>query len=485
MQPLNRTTAGVGPAPTEAVLQFGGGNFLRAYAEWIVAAYNRQAKVPLGVLVANNSDRKIYREWQAQDGLFHLLTRGLRDGEVVDHVELITNVSRIISLDGDWETFLASAEQPDMRYVFSNTTEAGIRYVEGDGLDGEAPEEFPARLAAWLHRRFRFFGGAAERGCIIFPFELIADNGERLRELLLHNAAEWGLGSSFADWVNAHCVFCNTLVDRIVPGISAADRGSVMVRLGYEDAAATQAEPYHLLAIEAPQAVRDELPLHRLGLNIRYVDDLTPYRRSKVAILNGAHTAMVPVGYLSGLETVKDTMDDKIAGAFVRELVYEEIIPTLSLPEVDLQEYARAVLDRFRNPFIDHRLLSISLNSVTKFRTRVLPTLLDYLDQRGSPPARMVLAWAALMHFYRGQRNGEEIPLRDDPWALGFLRDAWAAVSYNEAGMRELSRRVLGWEQAWGTDLSDRKELLDALAAALYAILRHGMEDAVSLIQNV
>ena len=485
MQRLNRETAGVGPAPAEAILQFGGGNFLRAYAEWIVAAYNRQAESPLGVLVANNSDRKIYRDWQAQDGLFHLLTRGLRDGEVVDEVELITNVSRVISLDRDWETFLASAEQPEIRYIFSNTTEAGIRFVTGDGLDGEAPDEFPARLAAWLHRRFRHFGGAAERGCLIFPFELVENNGDQLRELVLRNAGEWGLGAEFTNWITTYCVFCNTLVDRIVPGIGDGERAEVMERIGYDDAAATQAEPYHLLAIEAPEAVRAELPLDRLELNIRYVDDLTPYRRSKVAILNGAHTAMVPVGYLSGKETVGETLDDAVTGGFVRDLIYREIIPVLDLPEVDLEEYARDVLDRFRNPFIHHRLLSISLNSVTKFRTRILPTLLEYLDQRGSAPPRMVLAWAALLHFYRGKRDGEAIPLRDDPWALAYLEEAWASVSADDAGMHELSRHVLAWEQAWGSDLSGRSGLVQALANALLAIEKQGMARAVAQLSEV
>ena len=484
MQPLNRTTAGVGPAPPEAILQFGGGNFLRAYAEWIVAAYNRQAESPLGVLVANNSDRKIYRDWQAQDGLFHLLTRGLRDGEVVDEVELITNVSRVITLDREWDAFLASAEQPEIRYVISNTTEAGLRFVSGDGLNGEAPEEFPARLAAWLHRRFRHFGGAAERGCLVFPFELVESNGDLLRELVLRNAGEWGLGAEFTNWISTFCVFCNTLVDRIVPGIGDAERAEVMERIGYDDAVATQAEPYHLLAIEAPEAVRAELPLDRLGLNIRYVDDLHPYRRSKVAILNGAHTAMVPVGYLSGKETVGETLEDAVTGGFVRDLIYQEIIPVLDLPEVDLEEYVRAVLDRFRNPFIQHRLLSISLNSVTKFRTRILPTLLDYLDQRGSAPPRILLAWAALLHFYRGKRGGEEIPLRDDPWALVYLEEAWASVSADATGMHELSRRVLAWEQAWGSDLSGRPELVLALADALLAIEQGGMVAAVSRVAS-
>ncbi|WP_116106552.1 tagaturonate reductase [Lewinella sp. IMCC34191] len=480
MQKLNRNNAGVGPAPREAILQFGGGNFLRGFADWIVEVYNRQAGRPLGVLVANNSDRQIYRDWRGQEGLYHVLTRGIKQGELVDTQELITNVSRVISMDSEWDTFLASAENPDMRYVISNTTEAGIRYSEDDTLSDTPPAEFPAKLTAWLYRRYKHFNGAAERGNIVLPMELIVDNGSVLRDLVIRNAESWKLGSGFTDWVRRHCTFCNTLVDRIVPGVGKDEMQEVQEKLGYQDVAVTQGEPYHLLAIEAPAAVRKELPLDDIGLNIRYVDDLTPYRRSKVAILNGAHTSMVPVGYLSGKETVGETLEDDTTGAYIKQVLFQEIIPTLSLAEVDLEQFAEDVLDRFRNPFIHHQLLSISLNSVSKFRTRVLPSLLAYLDQKGSVPPRMVLALAALVRFYRGDRNGQKIPLKDDPWAVEFLQQAWADVETDEQGMRELSKSVLSWERAWEQDLSDRTDLQAALASALFSIESKGMEATVA-----
>lgn len=479
MQLLNRSTAGVGPAPPEAVIQFGGGNFLRAYAEWIIEVYNRTAAQPLGILVVNNSNRKVYREWAAQGGLYHVLTRGLRDGAVVDEATLITNVSRIISMDVDWDAFLDSAAQEAIRYVISNTTEAGIRYVEGDGLDGSPPQEFPARLTAWLHRRYRFFGGAPERGCVVLPMELIEDNGVRIRELVLRNAAAWQLDGKFTTWITEHCVFCNTLVDRIVPGVAAAELPTVWERIGFHDAAVTQGEPYHLLAIEAPIAVRQALPLDRIGLHVVYTDDLTAYRRSKVAILNGAHTAMVAVGYLSGKQTVGETLADTITGPYLMELIRREIIPTLDLPEVDLEAYASDVLDRFMNPFIHHYLLSISLNSVTKFRTRVLPSLLAYLDKRGDPPKRMVLALAALVWFYRGERDGKPIALRDDDWAIQYLQSAWVACGKANTDYAALSRTVLSWSQTWGEDLSIRAPLVNSLTHALRSIGERGMEGAV------
>ncbi len=480
MQELTRNTAGVGPAPAEAVLQFGGGNFLRGFADWIIEVYNKQAKEPLGVLVANNSDRKIYRDWRAQDGLYHVLTRGISQGELVDKQELVTNVSRVISMDSEWETFLASATNPDIRYIISNTTEAGIRFSEQDKLTDSPPSEFPAKLTAWLYRRFQTFQGAAERGCIVLPMELIEDNGSVLRELVKRNAKSWELKADFTTWIEDHCIFCSTLVDRIVPGVGKGESEEVYQRIGYRDVAVTQGEPYHLLAIEAPEEVRKELPLDKIGLNVLYTDDLTPYRRSKVAILNGAHTSMVPVGYLSGKETVGETLEDETTGGFIRDLIFKEIIPTLDLPEVDLEKFANDVLDRFRNPFIHHQLLSISLNSVSKFRTRVLPSLLAYLDQQGHPPRRMVIAMAALVRFYRGDRSGQDIPLKDDPWAIEFLHNAWKEAEATEAGMQKLSEQVLSWERAWGQDLSDREELKKALASALLSIERKGMETTVA-----
>ncbi|PPK88751.1 tagaturonate reductase [Neolewinella xylanilytica] len=480
MQALNRNNAGIGPAPTEAILQFGGGNFLRGFADWIVEVYNRHTDRPLGVLVANNSDRQIYRDWRAQDGLYHVLTRGIKQGELVDSQELITNVSRVISMDTDWDTFLASAENPDMRYIISNTTEAGIRFSEDDRLSDRPPAEFPAKLTAWLNRRFQHFKGAPERGCVVIPMELIEDNGSVLRGLVIRNAEVWKLGSGFTAWVHKHCTFCSTLVDRIVPGVGADEMQEVQERTGYEDVAVTQGEPYHLLAIKAPAAVRKQLPLDKIGLNILYTDDLTPYRRSKVAILNGAHTSMVPVGYLSGKETVGETLEDALTGAYIRELLFEEIIPILSLPEVDLEQFADDVLDRFRNPFIHHQLLSISLNSVSKFRTRVLPSLLAYVEQQGHPPHRMVIALAALIRFYRGDRNGQEIPLKDDAWAIAFLQQAWKNTEPTEAGMLQLSDQVLGWERAWEQDLRNYAGLKQALAEALLRMEKKGMEATVA-----
>lgn len=485
MQDLNRSSAGAPPPPPQRLLQFGGGNFLRGFADWIVEVYNRKyPEQALGVIVANNSDRKIYRQWREQEGLYHVLTRGLKDGKTVDTYDLVTNVSRVLSLDQDWEVFLKTAEDPAMRYIISNTTEAGIRFSPSDGVDDAPPAEFPAKLTQWLHRRFDRFAGDADRGCIILPMELIADNGAVLRETVLKYCDHWSLSPDFADWVRNACTFCNTLVDRIVPGVGEGELASVQQTLGYRDAAVTQGEPYHLLAIEAPQKVREELPLDQLGLNIVYTDDLSPYRLSKVRILNGAHTSMVPVGFLSGRETVGQTVEREPTAGFVRGVIYDEIIPTLELPGVDLEQFARDVLDRFGNPFIEHRLLSISLNSVSKFRERVLPTMLAYLDQKDQWPPRLTLSLAALIRFYRGDYAGSSIPLRDDDWVIEFMSGVWKDCDGSQDSVERLVGKALAWKRAWGEDLSGYRDLRRMVTTYLLTIEEEGMEAAISGTEN-
>ncbi len=478
---LTREHAETATAPyPEVILQFGGGNFVRAFIDWVIDVYNEQKGTRLGILVATTTDRPAYRRWDEQEGLYHVLTKGIRNGEAVDEQRLITSVSRVISMEPDWDGFLQTAENPDTRYIVSNTTEAGIRFDAEDRADATPPNEFPAKLARWLHRRYRHFDGDAEKGCIVFPLELIVDNGTVLKENVLLNVRNWDLGKDFEQWIETANVFCNTLVDRIVPGVGADELSGARDRIGYQDEAITQGEPYHLLAIEAPDFVREELPLHTLGLNVVFTDDLTPYRTSKVRILNGAHTTLVPVGYLSGLETVRETVEDPEVGPFLRHVIFGEIIPGLDLPGVDLQQFADDILDRFRNPFIHHRLLSISLNSVSKFRERVLPSILAFQEARGSVPPGLVMALAALIRFYRGDLDGQEIPLTDDPKAIEFLQQQWAACDGTKEGFYTLAGKVLAWEDTWGRDLSEVPGLQQLLAVSLLSLDQTGMRAALA-----
>ena len=480
MKELNRRTAQA-PAPKpEKVLQFGGGNFLRAFVDWMLDVYNEHTQADLGVLLVTPIEQDNYTQWQEQQGLYHVLTRGLQQGQVKDEAHLVSSISRIIHLYPFWDDFLASAENPDTRFVVSNTTEAGIRYVETDQVTDTPPKEFPAKLTVWLYRRYTHFEGDPEKGCIFLPVELILKNGEMLRTCILQNADNWGLEEGFKAWINGANVFCNTLVDRIVPGVAPDARPHEWEKLGFKDTMLTQGEVFHFWAIEGPERVQQELPLNQVGLNVIFTKDLSPYRTRKVRILNGAHTSMVPVGYLYGIETVREAVEHEIMGQFVQRTLFEEIIPTLDLPDEELQQYARDVLDRFKNPFIKHQLISISLNSVSKFKTRVLPSLLEYQKRKNELPDCLVFALAALIHFYKGTRNGEEIPLKDDPTAIGVLQKEWAASEGTEAGIQKMAENILKWEYAWQQDLSQIPGLTEKLGDYLVQIEQQGMQAAVA-----
>lgn len=479
MQQLNRNNAEVGASFPEVILQFGGGNFVRAFTDWIIDVYNEKNNAQIGVLVATTTARKGYTDWNEQEGLYHLITKGIDNGKIIDETRLIKSVSRVISMEPGWEDFLKTAENPATRYVISNTTEAGIRFNPDDEMGKGAPGEFPAKLTLWLYRRYQFFGGKAAAGCVFLPVELINDNGEALRECLLSYCKHWNLESDFAEWIATANHFCNSLVDRIVPGISQQDLPTTLTAIGFDDKAATQGEPYHLWAIEAPAAVQRELPLNQLGLNVVFTEDLAPYRLSKVRILNGAHTSMVPVGLLAGLESVGEAVGDDAVGPFIKQAVFDEIIPTLDLPELDLEGFANAVLDRFRNPFIHHRLISISLNSVAKFRERVLPSLLAYAEQKGALPPALCLSFASLIQFYQGRFGDQEYPLNDQPWATEFMHDAWKKCDGSPESVSDLVSTVLNWERAWNRSLADVPGLQELLARYLLLMQREGMAAAI------
>lgn len=479
MKSLNRTTSQTSIAPRESVLQFGGGNFLRAFVDWILAVYHDTTGKDLGIVVVPPTGAAKYAAWRKQEGLFHVLTKGVRNGEIVEEARLITGVARLIDVFSEWTEYLASAEQVDLRYIVSNTTEAGIRFSDGDQLTDMPPKEFPAKLTAWLWHRYHHFSGAPEAGCVFLPVELIDRNGEALKDCILQYADHWNLAPGFSSWIQRHNFFCNSLVDRIVPGVAPEDRPEAWKELGFRDEMITQGEVFHFWAIEAPEAVRRELPLDQIGLNIVFVDDLAPFRNRKVRILNGAHTAMVPVGYLYGKETVRQVVEDELLGQWIDQLLEREIIPTIPLPKEELRQFADDVLDRFRNPFIHHELLSISLNSFSKYASRILPTLLDYQERENTPPKGLVLALAALIHFYRGIYRGREIPLRDEEWVKGELAEGWGRVAEGKDSLMDLSTRLLAWEAMWSRDLNSVPGLTKAVGEYLDLIDRRGIGAAI------
>lgn len=455
MKKLNRTNVDTKQYPVK-VLQFGDGNFLRGFADWMVQKLNDETAFSGSVVTVAPLRRDRPSVPDGQDNLYHVVLRGITEGQAIDSVQLISCVTQCLNPYAQFDQFIGTADIPTLCFVISNTTEAGISFNEGDTLDKPA-DAFPAKVTQLLYRRFQNFQGDRSKGLIFLPCELIENNGSMLRKLVLRYAAEWSLPERFTAWVNHACLFCNTLVDRIVTGYPAAYAPQIEHRTGFEDKRMVAAEPYHLWVIEADESLQEMLPVKDTQLNIKFTSNLAPYRISKVRILNGAHTAMTMVGYLRGLRTVQEAIEDPWMAVFLQELVAEEIIPTVPLPVDEVTRYAHQVFARFRNPDIRHELKSIALNSVSKFKTRLLPTLLDYHTATGKLPARLVQTFAALIVFYRGSWRGEILPVHDNAEALTAMAECWAHPDAPRL------RKLLSNETLWGSDLNAMANLETAL----------------------
>ncbi|MGK9175324.1 tagaturonate reductase [Yokenella regensburgei] len=469
-----------GASYPERVIQFGEGNFLRAFVDWQIDLLNEHTDLNAGIVVVRPIDSTFPPSLSTQDGLYTTIIRGLNEqGEAVSDSRLIRSVNREISVYSQYEEFLKLAHNPDMRFVFSNTTEAGISYHAGDKFEDAPAVSYPAKLTRLLFERFTHFAGAADKGWVIIPCELIDYNGEALHELVVRYAQDWALPAAFTQWLNEANTFCSTLVDRIVTGYPRDEVAKIEAELGYHDNFLDTAEHFYLFVIQGPESLAQELRLDQFPLNVLIVDDIKPYKERKVAILNGAHTALVPVAYQAGLDTVGEAMNDAEICAFVEKAIYEEIIPVLDLPRNELASFASAVTGRFRNPYIKHQLLSIALNGMTKFRTRILPQLLKGQETQGKLPARLTFALAALIAFYRAERNGEAYPVQDDAHWLERYQQLWTQHRDRQISTTELVRNVLSVSEHWEQDLSQVSGLVEQVSLDLDAILLRGMRDAV------
>ena len=450
----------------ERIVQFGGGNFLRGFVDWVVDVLNDETDFGGGIVIVKATPGT-YDALDEQDCLFTTYLHGIQAGEFVEETRLISAVNRCVYPYQDFAAYLALARQPELRFIFSNTTESGIVYSAADRLSDEPPASFPAKLTRFLYERYQHFAGASARGCIIIPTELIVDNATRLREIILQYAALWRLEAGFSDWIIDHNIFCNTLVDRIISGFPQAEAARIFEQLGYEDRLLAAGEIYHSWIIEAERSLLDEFPVDKTetALNVKVVDDAAPYRTIKVRLLNGAHTSMVPLGLLLGIESVREAMEHEALATFITELIFQEVIPSVSeIPRGELEAFASDVFDRFRNPNIHHRLLTIALNSASKVKERLLPSLHGYLAETGELPERLIIAFAAFIRLYRGEWQGEPIGLNDDPEVLTWYETQWAEADSLDA----LVQGILGNEALWECDLTD----VPGLAPMLTEFLR-------------
>jgi tagaturonate reductase len=466
----------------EKILQFGEGNFMRGFVDWMVHELNKKGLFHGRVVTVQPTPHgKVVPKLNAQDGLYTLVLRGIEKGQVVDVREVVSSISRGINPYEAWDQVLQVAADPQVTLVFSNTTEAGIRYTP-EAYDPErSPLSFPGKLTACLYHRFQAFGGDPASGWSIIPCELIEDNGSLLREIVLRLAEDWKLPEEFRTWVKEHNRFCNTLVDRIVTGYPKDEIDRFRESLGYEDELLTVGEPYHLFAIDGDPVVREQIPFEKAGLNV-YWADVRPFRELKVRILNGAHTLMCTAALLAGKQTVLEVMQDPAFASFVTEGIFEEILPAVEREEEEKRAFAETVLDRFRNPFSKHYLTDISLNGVTKFKTRLLPTLKAYVRQNGRLPARLTYSLASLLVYCRGERleggqllggwGGKEYTVRENEDILRLLYETWKQEP--EAALAV--EAILQNEKIWGESLRVIPGLKEAVIRHVEQMLDHGID---------
>ncbi|MGM9970415.1 MAG: tagaturonate reductase [Anaeroplasma sp.] len=475
------------------IMQFGEGNFLRAFVDWIVNSMNKANVFDGGVVVVQPMPFGRCKELGEADGLYTLYLQGLQDGKAVREHEVIKCLQDFINPFEQYEKYLAYAESDDLQIIISNTTEAGIAFDPNDTDFSKCPNSYPGKLLAFLHKRYL----AKKKGLYIIPCELIDYNGKKLREVLIQLAKHNNMEEEFINWIEKDNKFYNTLVDRIVPGYPRNEAAEFQLDLGYQDQNMVVGEIFHLWCIDAqsvstPEEARANLaelksvlPCDKAGLNVLFVDSIVPYKQRKVKILNGSHTTLVPVSYLSGIDTVRETIEDEQLGKFVKEFIFDEVIPTIDIPHDQMVAYSNSVLERYMNPYVRHELMSIALNSCSKYKERVLPSVLQYIERKNALPKHALFSLAALMTFYKGVReinDNAPIALNDDPKFIELFKNLWAEYDGTKEGARKLVTTVLGLESHWGKNLNTVAGVTDFVTESLYAQQTMTMREAIKAI---
>ena len=470
MEKLNRKNRGLEKLNPIKVVQFGEGNFLRAFVDYAFQRLNNEVDFNAGIAMVQPLAGGMVNMINEQDGLYTLFMNGIKKGEKIQDIQLISNVVKGINPYTDFADYLALAKEEELQFIVSNTTEAGIEFVSTDTPDMQPPAAFPAKLTLLLHERFKHFNGDASKAVTIIPCELIDYNSEALKKCILQYCDLWNLDPAFKKWVSEDCTYHSTLVDRIVPGYPRAEIEEYNSKLDYQDNLIVAAEPFFLWAIEGGEDLKAKLPFHKTDLNVKIVDDIRPFKMIKVRILNGAHTAMVPVSLLFGNKLVMETVNGDFTGPFVDNVI-SEISETLPMDKNEITAYAEEVMDRFKNPFIKHALADIALNSISKFKVRVLPSLLGYYDANKKLPVSLTFSLACLIQFYKGIWNNETLPVKDTPELVEAFKKAWEL-----GNLESVVTTVLANTDFWDQDLNKIDGLSQALVLALTEIEANGIQ---------
>ena len=489
---LNKWTAPKSVAP-ERIIQFGEGNFLRAFVDWIIWNMNAKTNFNGSVVVVQPIDKGMVEWLNGQDCLYHVNLQGRLNGEPVNSLERIDVISRALNPYSQNVAFMALAEQPDIRFIISNTTEAGITFDPSCKFTDAPASAYPGKLVQLLYRRYKTFNGCPSKGLILMPCELIFLNGHHLKECIYQYIELWkeDLGADyegFKEWFTKYNYVCATLVDRIVPGFPRKDIAAIQEKVGYNDNLVVQAEIFHLWVIEKPEnmsieQLREEFPAEKAGLHVLIAESEKPYHERKVTLLNGPHTVLSPVAYLSGINIVRDACNDPVIGQYIHKVQFEELMETLNLPMDELRQFASDVLERFNNPYVDHQVTSIMLNSFPKFETRDLPGLKTYLERKGELPKGLVLGLAAIITYYKGGTRADGAPIQpnDAQEIMDLLSQLWAT-----GDLRKVAEGVLGatdiiWKES-KQDLNTIPGLTDMVEGFLRDIQDKGMVETVKSI---
>ena len=485
MKVLNKLTAPKAVAP-ERIIQFGEGNFLRAFVDWIVKNMNETTDFNSSVVIIQGTPQDFAMKLLAsQDYMYYVNLQGRLDGEIVNSFKRIDVISRGLAPWGQFDAFLGLADQPEMRFVISNTTEAGIVFDPECKLSDAPASSYPGKLTQLLYRRYKTFNGDPRRGFIIMPCELIFENGHHLKDCIIKYIDLWKeeLGADyegFKEWFLKYNYVCATLVDRIVPGFPRKDIAEIHEKLGYKDNVVVQGEAFHLWVIERPdnmsiEELRAEFPADKGGLNVIICDSEAPYHERKVTLLNGPHTVLSPVSYLSGVDIVRDACNHPVIGKYIHKVQFDELMQTLNLPMDELQKYGESVLERFNNPYVDHQVTSIMLNSFPKYQTRDLPGVKTYLERKGELPKGLVLGLAAIITYYKGGKraDGADIVPKDDQKIMDLLTELWATGDTRKVAEGVLAADELIWKEHG--DLNKIPGMTDMVTDFLNQIQEKGM----------
>lgn len=485
MELLSKQKTGKIERPVK-VLQFGEGNFLRAFVDYMIDIANEKGEFNGDIVLVKPIEFGTLERFHEQECQYTVQLRGIADGEAKKINRIVTSVTDVVDAYGEYEKYADFAKLDSLRFIVSNTTEAGIVYDDTDKFELNPPKTYPGKLTKFLYERYQHFNGAQDKGLVMLPVELIDDNGIHLKECVLKLAKLWNLEDAFTAWLNEACVFTSTLVDRIVTGYPRDEAQELCEEFGYQDNLIVTGEPFALWVIESAKDISDEFPLPKAGLPVIFTDNQKPYKQRKVRILNGAHTSFVLASYLCGNDIVLESMNDELILDFIKATIFDEVIPTLTLPKEELEEFAQAVLTRFNNPYVKHAHLSISLNSVSKWRARCMPSFLGYIEKEGKVPTHLAFSLAALMAFYTGteirdkaligHRDGQEYQIMDDAPVLEFF----AENSSKEPA--QFVHAALSNTDFWGQDLSALAGVEEAIVSYLTDIRAIGMRKTMEKV---